>query len=143
MNYPKYNTINLLPKFNKANKYNTTIKLITRKQTLNPIDISNNWNMKFDTKNIPQVDVNNKIINHLKYELVPIITHLINRINKTHEYCSSWWKKIHATQTTMTQIYNKLYNKLICTDISAVYDTIEHDILYWKLDHSYLKDRKQ
>ena len=38
MNYPKYNTINLLPKFNKANKYNTTIKLITRKQTLNPID---------------------------------------------------------------------------------------------------------
>ena len=39
----------------------------------------------------------------------------------------------------MTQIYNKLYNKLLCTDISAVYDTIEHDILYWKLDHSYLK----
>ena len=83
MNYPKYNTINLLPKFNKANKYNTTIKLITRKQTLNPIDISNNQNMNFDTKNIPQVDINNKIINHLKYELVPIITHLINRINIT------------------------------------------------------------
>ena len=63
MNYPKYNTINLLPKFNNANKYNTTIKLITRKQTLNPSDISNNWNMNFDTKNIPQVDINNKIIN--------------------------------------------------------------------------------
>ena len=83
MNYPKSNTINLLPKFNKANKYNTTIKLITRKQTLHPIDISNNLKMNFDTKNIPQVDVNNKIINHLKYELVPIITHLINRINIT------------------------------------------------------------
>ena len=83
MNYPKYNTINLLPKFNKANKYNTTIKLITRKQTLNPSDISNNWKTNFDTRNIPQLDINNKIINYLKYELVPIIIHLINRINIT------------------------------------------------------------
>ena len=80
MNYPKYNTINLLSKFNKAKNYNMIIKLIIRKQILNPSDILNNWNMNFDTKNIPQVDVNNKIINHLKYELVPIITHLINRI---------------------------------------------------------------
>ena len=83
MNNPKYNTINLLPKFNKANKYNTTIKLITRKQTLNPSDISNNWKTNFDTRNIPQLDINNKIINYLKYELVPIIIHLINRINIT------------------------------------------------------------
>ena len=56
------------------------IKPITRKQTLKLIDKSNNWKINFDTKNIPQVDVNNKIINHLKYELEPIITHLINRI---------------------------------------------------------------
>ena len=47
-------------------------------------------------------------------------------------------KKLHSTQTAMTQIYNKLYNKkkknnlislLLCTDLSAAYDTVEHDII--------------
>ena len=46
-------------------------------------------------------------------------------------------KKLHSTQTAMTQIYNKLYNNkeenlislLLCTDLSAAYDTVEHDIL--------------
>ena len=145
--------------------------------------------MNFNSKNIPQVDVNNKIIKHLKYELEPIITHLINRIIITEifpyiyklsrmlpllkpdksyrpinnlcaiekiieQYFQDYMiefmelhsimstdhhggKKLHSTQTAMTQIYNKLYNNkeenlislLLCTDLSAAYDTVEHDIL--------------
>ena len=42
----------------------------------------------------------------------------------------------------MTQTYNKLYNKLLCTDISAAYDTIGYDIVL-KTRPQYLKDRKQ
>ena len=71
--------------------------------------------------------------------------------------------KLHSTQTAITQIYNKLCrNKernmtslLLCTDLNAAYDTVDHDILLKKLDHygfkgkinnimrSYLQDRKQ
>ena len=50
------------------------IKPITRKQTLKLIDKLPMTNARgYD-------DINNKIIKNLKYELEPIITHLINRI---------------------------------------------------------------
>ena len=74
MDKPKYNPINLLSKLIKPIKYNMEIKPITRKQTLKLIDKLPMTNAR------GYYDINNKIIKHLKYELEPIITHLINRI---------------------------------------------------------------
>ena len=72
-------------------------------------------------------------------------------------------RKAHPTTTALTAIYDKiLYTKensiisvILCTDLSAVYDTVDTDILLRKLEHygfrgkmhsilqSYFGDRKQ
>ena len=112
MKKPKYNPINLLSKLIKPIKYNMEIKPITRKQTLKLIDKLPMTNAR------GYYDINNKIIKHLKYELEPIIEQYFQdcmiEFMELHSIMSTdhhGGKKLHSTQTAMTQIYNKLYNK--------------------------------